>query len=105
MNRPKFYDVIAANRHYPVSQEQVNRCLRVLSMDSGEVYYRVRSMTKAATEYEVRYNRILRRFTCTCANGIAPTCWHRRAATVAEREYQKARQAEYEERKRRGKHL
>lgn len=105
MNEPKVYDVIANFRHYPVTQAQVDACTRLVDRETGEVIYLVRSehlsaRTGRAKVYIVRYYRELKRIGCTCDSGLEPTCPHRRAAAVSEREYQKARQNAYDAKRR-----
>lgn len=78
----KTYDVITNFKHYTVSQAQVDACKRFMAGD--EVIYLVRDVKTRL----VRFNPALKRIVCTCSNGLEPTCWHRRASSVAERLYQ-----------------
>jgi hypothetical protein len=95
------YEVIAANRTYKVTQEQIDACSRVVDLNTKQAFYQVESATTPGKIYEVRFNRTFGRLTCTCAAGIYySTCWHRRAAYAAEDLYKEAKRAEKEAAKR-----
>lgn len=92
----KTYDLIVHQRHYAVTQEQVDACERCTYPGTRETYYKVKSATIPGTVYVVRYLRELKRLVCTCPAGLDFNCWHRRAAMVAERLFKEALRAQYE---------
>jgi hypothetical protein len=51
-----------------VTSEQINRCHKVIDMQTGEDFYQVESESDDLVEYEVRYSEA-HGFTCTCAAG------------------------------------
>lgn len=91
-----------------ITQEQINACTRVVDVETGSVFYRVRSERDPLVEYIVRYVKDAHRpgkgyFTCTCPAGedgfahcSQGTCKHVRWALVAE----EARRAEKQARAR-----
>lgn len=86
---------------FDVTEEQIDRAMRVIDCNRGEVFYQVSSQTTAETIYEVRAHRIgvVSGLSCTCAAGNPPKlangdyayaprkCWHLRAARAAAFEY------------------
>lgn len=96
MNEPKVYDVIANRRHYPVTQEQIDACSRVIDLQTSQVFYQVKSATTPDLVYKVYYDRRFGKLACTCAAFYYPTCWHRRAAVKAEELFKAEMRAQYE---------
>lgn len=93
----KTHDVIAHFKHYAITQAQVDACERVVNSETKEVTYRVASATTEGTVYTVRYDRRFGKLACNCMAFAYPTCWHRRAATVAERLFKEDLRAQYEQ--------
>ena len=90
MNEPRFFDVIANFRHWQVPEADVAACTRFVSSKTGEVIYLFTSEhpvihPERPVVYIIRYEAAFQRVVCTCPEGIAGTCRHRRAATVLER--------------------
>jgi hypothetical protein len=92
----KTYDIIVHQRHYAVTQTQVDACERVTDPKTHETCYKVKSATTAGVVYIVRYLRELKRLVCSCPAGLGVNCWHRRATLVSERLFKQALRAQYE---------
>jgi hypothetical protein len=90
LNDTKTYEVVAHFKRYEITQAQVDACTRIVDMETRSASYRVASATTPGVLYTVRYDRRFGRIACNCPAWNYPTCWHRRAAVVAEREYKKA---------------
>lgn len=81
------YEIISGGLLWAVTQAEVNACQRVQT-DLGEVFYTVSAGTPDRPKVAiVRWNAVLGRIACTCKDGISPTCWHRRAAKIVERQH------------------
>jgi len=88
-------------QRFNVTPEQLAKADRVIDLKTGKVFYQVSSQTDLTKEpYEVRYNSLFKRLTCTCPAGNPPinertgeplyaprNCWHKRAASAAAFEY------------------
>lgn len=70
----------------PVTQEQIDRCHRVINETTNEVFYQVESQTTVGQEYEVHYIKN-GAFRCTCPATV--TCWHIRASIQHAKEFKK----------------
>lgn len=92
----KTYDLIVHERHYAVTQTQVDACERVTDPKTHETCYKVKSATTQGQSYIVRYLREIKRLVCTCPAGLTQNCWHRRAALVKERLFKEELRAQYE---------
>ena len=92
----KTYDVLVGQRHYPVTQEQLEACERVVDPETRIVTYAVKSATTAGVTYKVYYDRRFGRVACNCAAFYYPTCWHRRAAVKAEELFKQGLRAQYD---------
>lgn len=90
------HDVIAHFRHYAITQAQVDACTRVVDPDTRIVHYEVKSATTAGVVYRVHFDRRFGKLACQCMAFNFPTCWHRRAVTVAERIFKEALRKQYE---------
>ncbi|MFL5591043.1 MAG: hypothetical protein ACJ8DI_25795 [Ktedonobacteraceae bacterium] len=71
-----------------VTQEQIDRCHRILHENTGETFYQVESESDPTKEYEVHFIKG-RGFTCTCPAGASGfhhcskgTCKHCRWAVA-----------------------
>lgn len=72
----------------PITQEQIDRCDRIIDSATNTVFYQVRSESDDTKVYQVRYNATYKRLTCTCKAGESGYfCKHRRWALAAEDEY------------------
>src|SRR5690242_5131666 len=84
------------------TQEQIDRCERIIDLATNTVFYQVTSESDPNTIYEVRYNKQYHCFTCTCPSGkegflnchVNPTCKHCRWSVAAEKQYQDYKAAE-----------
>ena len=92
----KTYDVIAHDKHYPITQAQVDACERKIDPDTKQVFYAVKSATTQGTTYKVYFDRRFGKLACNCPAFDYPTCWHRRAATVAERIFKENMRKQYD---------
>ena len=87
-----------------VTQEQLDRCRRIINENTGEVFYKVESERDPLVEYEVHFIKG-RGFTCTCPAGLEGfrscahgTCKHCRWAVAHAQAYKQelAEQAQIE---------
>lgn len=92
----KVYDIIVNQRHYPVTQAQLDACERVVDPETRIVTYKVKSATTEGVTYTVRYDRRFGKIACNCQAFYYPTCWHRRAAVKAEELFKADLRAQYE---------
>src|SRR5947208_3644473 len=88
------------NNNQP-TQEHIDRCERIIDLAANQVFYLVESISEPGTYYKVIYNREYRVIQCLPHNGrVCPasaagcTCWHRKAAVAAEKQYQTLKAAE-----------
>src|SRR5438552_13711204 len=84
---------MATTTRYEVTQEQLDRCHRIVNEQTGEVFYQVESESDPTVEYEVHFIPG-KGFTCTCPAGqegfrscSKGTCKHCRWAVAAARQY------------------
>jgi hypothetical protein len=96
----KTYDLIVHQRHYAVTQTQVDACERATYPATKETYYKVKSATTPGMVYVVRYLQTLERLVCSCPAGLGLNCWHRRGVLVSERLFKAALRAQFETAKR-----
>lgn len=83
------------------TQEQIDRCERIVDLAANQVFYQVQSESSDEL-YKVSYDREHHCFRCTCPSGkegfrnchFNPTCKHCRWSVAAEKEYQDLRAAE-----------
>ncbi len=87
----------AQERQYPpVTQEQLDRCMRCIDVATGLPFYRVTSESDPATTYTVHalHKNGEWHLTCTCAAGEAGAhCKHKRWAKAHADEYYRLREA------------
>lgn len=96
MNEQKTHDVIAHFKHYAITQAQVDACTRKIDPETKQVFYEVKSATTEGVVYVVKYDRRFGKLACQCMAFNYPTCWHRRAVTVAERIFKEGLRAQYD---------
>jgi len=92
----KTYDIIVNQRHYPITQAQIDACERVVDPETRVVTYTVKSASTPGVTYTVKYDRRFGRIACNCPAFYYPTCWHRRAAVKAEELFKQELRAQYE---------
>ncbi|GCE04705.1 hypothetical protein [Dictyobacter aurantiacus] len=79
----------------PITEQQINRCTRIIDMQTMEPFYLVQSEADDLIEYKVQYHKDPKcpgkgHFTCTCPAGLdgfihcsGPYCKHIRWALAA----------------------
>lgn len=78
-----------------ISQDQIDRCIRLIDPRTNRAYYQVQSESQEDTRYEVRWNLAHKCLTCTCKGGQAGfSCKHMRWSLAAEAEYKELKRAE-----------
>ena len=82
---------------YQVTEEQLDKCSRVIDLATNEVFYLVQSQTDFETTYTVKYLPNVKAMTCNCPAGQRGTrCWHVRAARKHAELYNEAVKAQVE---------
>ncbi|GHO69287.1 hypothetical protein KSC_081790 [Ktedonobacter sp. SOSP1-52] len=100
-----------------VTEEQIDRCTRVIDMQTGEPFYMVLSESDELTTYKVQYHKDPKRpgkgyFTCTCPAGqegfihcSSLSCKHVRWSIAAARVYKANMKAQAQAQAKQREHL
>jgi uncharacterized Zn finger protein len=79
---------------FGVTQEQIDKCDRLVHENTNEVFYLVESQTTDAL-YKVTWNTQFHRLQCTCpAGNEGRGCWHKRAVLAHCRQFRELKKAE-----------